>query len=198
MEKKILPYLFLYAFTIISTYFHIEYINNNTNIFDFDNLPDLIVDNLPDLSKSKFFHKIVDYSLFAWCMPILINSQFKELSIFVFKMFSIILFLRTLTKSFTILPSQDNNCKNDSKDPFCYLNGYCNDKIFSGHTSISLLVILTAIDNKIIDGYNIPLVIILHILYALLILASRNHYSVDVILSYIITTSIFYNLKNII
>jgi len=198
MEKKILVYLLLYAITFLSTYFHIEYINNNTNISEYKNLPDLIVDNLPDLSKSNFTHKIVDYSLLFWCIPILTNSQFKELSIFVMKMFSIILFLRTLTKSFTILPSQNNNCKNDSKDLFCYLNGYCNDKIFSGHTSITLLVILTAIDNKIIEGNNIPLVFILHIIYVLLILSSRNHYSVDVILSYIITTSIFYNLKNII
>ena len=74
--------------------------------------------------------------------------------------------------------------------------GYCNDKIFSGHTSIMIIVILTIINEKLINPSYNHLLIIVCMIYSGLILSSRNHYTVDVILAYIISISVYYNLKN--
>ena len=73
------------------------------------------------------------------------------------------------------------NLKGDDSTFKNYLTGYCNDKIFSGHTSLTLLLVLTIIKNKLInEKYNCVL-IFYHFFYAILILATRNHYSVDVL-----------------
>ena len=93
------------------------------------------------------------------------------------------------------MPSQGKGCINDIRKAECYLTGYCNDKIFSGHTSITLALLLIIIDNNLIDSSLNPVLVLLHLCYVLLILSSRFHYSVDVILSYIITISLFFNFK---
>jgi hypothetical protein len=187
-------YLLLNIITISSTYFHINYINKRTKIHEFNSLPDLIVDNLPDLSDTKLLKDIVDYSIFIWILPIILNKRFDLLKFF-YKFISIIYFLRTLTKFFTIMPSQGKGCTNDIRKAECYLTGYCNDKIFSGHTSITLALLLITIDNKLIDPSLNPVLVLSHIFYVLLILSAKYHYSVDVILSYIITISLFFNFK---
>jgi hypothetical protein len=187
-------YLLINIITISSTYFHINYINKKTEIHKFQSLPDLIVDNLPDLSDNILVKDIVDYSLFIWIIPIIINQRYDLLKFF-YKFISIIYFLRTLTKFFTIIPSQGKGCINDIRKAECYLTGYCNDKIFSGHTSITLALLLIIIDNNLIDSSLNPVLVLLHLSYVLLILSSRFHYSVDVILSYIITISLFFNFK---
>lgn len=186
-------YLFLNIITIFSTYLHIKYIES-TNINEFKSLPDLFVDNLPDLS-SNLINKLVDYLLLLWTTPILFYGN-NEMKGFMYKFTSIIFLLRTFTKFFTIIPSQGKTCKNDSSKLECYISGYCNDKIFSGHTAITLTCLLIIIDNKLIDSRFNSLLKFFHLIYVFLILSAKNHYSVDVILSYIITTSLYYNLRD--
>ena len=188
-------YLLMNIISILSSYFHIKYINNYTNIHEYKSLPDLIVDNLPDLSKNSICKNFVDYSILLCFLPIVFNERYDLLR-FTYKFFTIIFFLRAFTKFFTVLPSQDNKCVNNVNDPYCYITGYCNDKVFSGHTSLTLTLILLTIENKLIDPKLNTLLIISHIVYVLLILSTKSHYSVDVLVSYIITTSLFYNLKD--
>ena len=190
-------YTLLYVVSAIVTYLHINYINHHTEIQNYNNLPDMIVDNLPDLSQNKLCQSLTNNCLILWLSPILLSKN-TELCYLAFKIFSIIYFLRNITKLFTIIPSQQQECKSSTNDIRCYIFGYCHDKIFSGHLSLSLVLLLVTIDNKLIGDKYIPLAMILHVIYAGLILAVRNHYSVDIILAYIICISVFYNIKDIV
>ena len=191
-----LIYIILNIITLISSYFHMKYIIEKTKINNYDPLPDVIIDNcLPNLSKNKIAHKLVDLMLPLSFLPIILSKRYDLLK-FLYKMISIVFFLRTITKVSTIIPSQNNGCTNDVNNIMCYITGYCNDKIFSGHTSIMLLVVLTIINEKLINPDYNPLLILVCFIYSGLILSTRNHYSVDIILAYIINISIFYNLKN--
>ncbi len=187
-------YLLLNIITIFSTYFHIKYINK-TNINEFSSLPDLIVDNIPNFSNNRICNYIIDYMIFFWLAPVILYGN-NNLKRFFYRFTSIIFFMRALTKFFTIIPSQDNNCSNDIKNIDCYIRGYCNDKIFSGHTALTLISLLIIIDNKLIDPNFNYLLVFSHLIYVFLILSTKNHYSVDVILSYIITTSLYFNFKD--
>ena len=183
--------------TIIATYLHVKYIHK-TDIRNFKNLPDLIIDNLPDLSDNKSIIFLADKLPILGIFPFILTNR-SDLFIFMYKLFSVIFFLRTLTKFFTILPSQSRtNCTNDIKNPMIYISGYCHDKIFSGHSALTLIYLLTIIDNKIINPKYNFLLIFSHSLYAVLLIVTKNHYTVDIISSYIITISIFYNLKTFI
>jgi len=190
-------YTLLYVVSIIVTYLHINYINHHTEIHNYNNLPDMIVDSLPDLSKNNLCQSLTNNCLILWLSPILLSKNI-ELFYLAFKIFSIIYFLRNITKLFTIFPSQHKECKSTTNDINCYIYGYCHDKIFSGHLSLSLVLLLVSIDNKLISDKYSPIAIVLHIIYAGLILAVRNHYSVDIILAYIICISVFYNIKDIV
>lgn len=187
-------YILLNIITVFSTYFHIKYIERS-NINEFKSLPDLIVDNIPDLSSSLVCNKLVDYLILLWITPILLFGN-DELIGFMYKFSSIVFCLRTLTKFFTIIPSQCNKCVNDTSNLKCYITGYCNDKVFSGHTAMSLISLLIILDNKLIDSRYNYFLVFSQLTYVSLILASKNHYSVDVIVSYIITISLYYNLRD--
>ena len=189
-------FIILNLITIISSYFHMKYIIHKTKINKYEPLPDILIDNcLPDLSKSKITHFLVDILLPISFLPIILSKRY-DLFIFLYKIISIVFFLRAITKVSTIIPSQGNGCKNDVNNLMCYITGYCNDKIFSGHTSIMILVTLTIINEKLINPSYNHLLIIVCLIYSGLILSSRNHYTVDVILAYIISISVYYNLKN--
>lgn len=192
-----LVYILLNLISVSSTYFHIQYIENKTSVKKMSSLPDLIVDNLPNLSRNYIIRDFINYSILLWILPFLLSKR-VDLVYFVYKIISVILFMRTLTKFFTIIPSQDNGCKNEINNPECYITGYCNDKIFSGHTSLSLILLLTAFEFDLVDKRLMPILLLLHFIYVGLILASRNHYTVDIILAYMISTSTFYHLKDII
>jgi len=195
MEKYFLLYFTFYLISFYSTYYHLNYLNKHIEINEYDTLPDLLIESLPDLSNVKICNFMIDSFILILFIPFFIKKRY-DLLYFMFKIISILTLLRSVTKLVTIVPSQNNNCSNNSSIK-TYLTGYCNDKIFSGHTAITLILILTIMENKLINNNYNSLLVFSHIFYAFLILATRNHYSVDVVLGYIITYSVFNNLKEV-
>jgi hypothetical protein len=100
--------------------------------------------------------------------------------------FLILIFLRSLTIFFTILPKHEN-CSKRFQWSTC-LVGQCYDKIFSGHTALTALAALLL--NR--GGY-IPtwLGILFVSLEVLCILLTRSHYSVDVLFAMVITYLVY-------
>lgn len=100
--------------------------------------------------------------------------------------FLLLIFLRSLTILFTILPKHEN-CSKRFKWSNC-LTGQCYDKIFSGHTSLTVLAALLL--NR--GGY-IPtwLGILFVALETVFILLTRSHYTVDVFFAMVITYLVY-------
>ena len=102
-------------------------------------------------------------------------------------LFLVIIVIRMITIQLTVLPK--TTC--DIKTSFD-LSGYCYDKIFSGHTAFMCLLTLFLYNLKKMSIYAL---IIINVLYGMLIIAARSHYTIDVVVAFIVTLLIFQNRK---
>ena len=94
--------------------------------------------------------------------------------------------IRSVSILSTILPSHQKCDKEIYLSSVFY--GGCYDKIFSGHTSFILLLTLLYFREHII---NMPTLIALNATNILLILATRSHYTVDILLAIFVTSTIY-------
>ena len=97
-----------------------------------------------------------------------------------------IYFVRSIFIILTVLP-KSSTCTYSNT---AFINGGCYDKIFSGHTAF--LFILTLLLNK----YNIislPTLILLNFINVAIILLTRTHYTVDIIISFLICYLMYTN-----
>jgi len=148
-------------------------------------LNDILIELFPNLDDYDY---LCDYLA---ALPVLIllyvswkNKKFTIMNDFIMYM-AIIYILRSITMYFTILPSI--NCYHHKK---INLMGGCCDSIFSGHTSVTLMSILFLI------GLGFPTYIIIYpILLSFLIISSKSHYTVDVIISWYITFLVYISIK---
>lgn len=177
--------------------------NKNVN---YGKLPDLIQDIMPNLSEySDIADKIIKVYIFFFFILAFNNNKKYEIINNSLILISIILFLRIIMFSSTILPSINTNChivKNKIyKKPFLtlvsdfviqkYKIGYCNDYIFSGHNAIYILITLMILYYKLMPSMISPILIGLAIVYSIFTIICRNHYTIDIIISYFITYGIF-------
>ena len=100
--------------------------------------------------------------------------------------FLILIFLRSITLFFTILPKHEN-CSKRFDWSTCFV-GQCYDKIFSGHTALTLLAALLLNRGGYIPTWLGFLFVSLEILFILL---TRSHYSVDVLFAIVITYLVY-------
>jgi len=137
---------------------------------------------LPDLHAYRPMKDIIGFlgiiSLFFFST--------ESLTIEFITKFTIIMFIRAFTIISTILPKHDK-CV-DTFGIRSYFLGGCYDKIFSGHTSFMLLLTLLYYREHIIDGFSL---IGINVINILLILATRSHYTIDVLLAIFVTTTIY-------
>ena len=100
--------------------------------------------------------------------------------------FLILIFLRSITIFFTILPKHEN-CSKRFQWSTC-LVGQCYDKIFSGHTALTVLAALLLNRGGYIPTWLGILFVGVEILFILL---TRSHYSVDVLFAMVITYLVY-------
>lgn len=173
---------------------------------NFGKLPDSIQDITPNLSNLSYISDIVIKLYILIYIYLVFNTPLKY-DIFYHSLIilSLILFLRVIMFSSTILPSINVNChikkKKIYKKPFStllfdfitqkYDIGYCNDYIFSGHNAIFLLITLMILHYQLVP-YTISILLCSStIIFSLFTIICRNHYTIDIILAYFITFSIF-------
>jgi hypothetical protein len=141
-------------------------------------LPDYYISDIMVFLEGLFLLYWIEYQNFKEAILILSISQFT----------------RSILSSVTILPPLKKY--NDKKRLYGIL-GTGRDYIFSGHSAYSALITIYIIKQKLIDTYDI---LIYNIICNLIIIFTRNHYTVDVLLSIIIIPSLWLNLhfcKNI-
>lgn len=120
----------------------------------------------------------------------LFNLSYAVLIMIIFEFIAYLIpifFVRTIFALVTVLPPSSKCVYN----PYTSIvNGGCYDKIFSGHfASIFLLTLL-------LKKYNIismPILILLNVINVLIILSTRIHYTIDILVSFCITYLMYIN-----
>lgn len=147
-------------------------------------LPDVLHDILPDLSNMNRY-MIDDFLITCTTIVFFVVHKLTYIDDILILYNSIMLF-RLITMSVTNLPSPSDKCSTDNKSLVIrVLSGGRNDLIFSGHTTLMLLLLLF-----ISKGTSLLWQCILFIFaaaFSLLLIVLRNHYTVDVILAWYIT-----------
>lgn len=195
MNINFLFFLIPYILHFITTFYQINRakINKSMNLKP---LRDIIHEHSPNLSDLKY--RNLDSLFIIFLIPYF-NRGSTNAIIHFFKALSVIVLIRTISSSITDMPSSNPNCKyyTNFSSIYSYTLGHCFDKIFSGHTAATLLLILSANKyNLISDSYLIYWILIQIIYVYFGLICTRHHYSVDVFLSYIITPLIYNSIKN--
>lgn len=123
-------------------------------------------------------------------LPVFLGIYYKiNFNEFLF-MLTVIYVLREITTSITLLPPTPF-CFERSKDKaskseyITNISGTCNETIFSGHTSLMLLIFLFILP-KIQSNLLKILIYIYAILTSIVIIGIRSHYTIDVIVAWVI------------
>ena len=194
MKIPFFIYLIPYILHFIFVFLHVRRIKDNYSHLR-KPLRDLIFDNSIDLSDWKIATNIL---LIIFIIPYFQNNGFKAFTFFI-KFFSIIVAIRIISSTITDIPSSDPKCATIKENLSWknYITGHCFDKIFSGHTAITLTLILVAKKYNLLTMNKTILLILLQMIYSyFFLICTRGHYSVDVFLSYIIVIPLFSSLQD--
>lgn len=213
-NKKI---FYVIAFTM---YFH----SVMTNIAYYlheqkESIPDLLFDLLPRYDKigllSDIFSVLYFFIFIIFIFhPYYIIRPYLTTDIFLtmIKTYIICIYLRCFSFIFTRLPSPSDQCKLNSKEynpptihdifsRFDMFNG-CGDLIFSGHTTIIMIVSLTIIyymkgifTKKTEIKLNV-FILLYTLFFLIVIIIARNHYTVDVVVAVYTCILCFYLVIN--
>ena len=143
---------------------------------------DILWENLPDIYEYKEIVDLLAIFITLYCFKYC-NFKLKEFLI----IFSTIVILRSIALQIMILPKYQKCERNTLSE--IIIKG-CYDKLFSGHFSYVYLLTL-------FSGMSPTSSLFINSLNGLLITSSRRHYTIDIIMSFLITTNIFYNKNNI-
>lgn len=136
---------------------------------------------LPDLYNYE--NNLLNIIPLGVTIPLIMNLKiFMEfLNIFI-----IILIIRSVLIYVTILPGH-KYCKNNQ---YKFFEGGCYDKIISGHTAYVFLSTLYLYKYKLLSKTSL---ILLNLMNSFILLSIRSHYTVDILLGYLLTGLIFQN-----
>lgn len=166
-------------------YYYDKYILNNIKI---PKIYDIGHKFLPDLSSyANKIELILGIMLLLPIIFILLNKN-KQLSTEFLSFWLVLLSLRALCVFITILPKNEN-CNDSYFNITNLINGHCYDKIFSGHTATAFLIVLLLYKYGFVK--NIFLITMYLLFTSILLLISRGHYTIDIIMAFIITYSVF-------
>jgi hypothetical protein len=159
---------------------HIFYNKNNI-----DSIHDFFHDILPDISHNEYIINILGC---ITLIPIILTDL--DIKTRFLSMIIVVYLIRDITINLTILPKH-NKCKKPNNKFLMHIVGGCYDKIFSGHFSIVYLLTLFYYSYGIIT--SIPLLISWNILNALMLLSTRAHYSIDIVMAFFVCSFVFTN-----
>lgn len=148
-------------------------------------IQDIFHNMLPHIVEFEYVSDIISVLVFVYIAIV----NFKLIYTLVGFAFTI-LFIRQFIIQITILPKNEV-C--DIKHSSIFRGG-CYDKIFSGHFGITFLMTLLLYDNGHISKL---FMIVINFINGLFILLSRNHYTIDIIVSIFVVILIYQNNLNI-
>lgn len=182
MQKKIIFLILSLLFSQFSIYYVNSREKDNLNI----QLKDPLIDNLPFFKGlDKFYDLTILPPLFLTLMyyqKIPIENMLPNLSS--------ILVLRGLCILTTSIP-KFNSCHEENYKDSLLFSGGCYDKIFSGHLAFIITFILYLTNYTEQGDYKI--IYYFYVLVSsLLSLITESHYSIDLLISWILSTTLFF------
>lgn len=153
-------------------------------------LYDVIQRNTPNLQTYRLIPEILHLIPIVYLIYLILrNREMKALKVFL-KCHGVLMLFRAMCFSLTLLPDSSQMCQVSNHF------GSCFDLIFSGHSTIMLLCTLI-IRNYFKVGNTVYLLLqINNLITSILIIMCRNHYSVDVLISLLLTTYVYQFHKN--
>jgi hypothetical protein len=142
---------------------------------------DIIHNNLPSARNLMTIVDAIPFILVVGILCIDVNLFYNIMGFLV-----TILILRLFIIHTTILP-KDKKC--DIKKS-SIISGGCYDKVYSGHFSVVFLCLLSLYMSKYINLFTL---LFLSIIFALLIITSRSHYTIDVVVAFLIVIIVYQN-----
>jgi hypothetical protein len=143
-------------------------------------LEDILFQTLPDLRKHERLIDLVPIPLTALLVFICIKEPNKLDFKLLIRSIWIICFSKMIMARSTILPS--SIC--DGKRKVFALGG-CHDCIFSGHVATTLVYLYSLY--KIFPNEHLKYIFLLFaILYSLFVISTRSHYTIDVIVAWMV------------
>jgi hypothetical protein len=148
-----------------------------------DKIFDIVHEYTPDLHQFELAVNILPLLLLG---SLVFLSNGKALLLEFAGKYLLLHLIRSLTIISTILPKHEQ-CSRD-KSIFRKVLGDCYDKVFSGHTALVFLLTLMLAR----EGYlNMVQLVALNAIESSIILLTRSHYTIDVILAYFITYLVY-------
>ena len=152
-------------------------------------LRDVVHESFPNLSKirvaAEFLHVVPVLFSGGLMLRAFDQRAYDAIRTFLW-VHGALMSLRGLCFAVTLLPDSSQNCRTNP-----YL-GSCHDLVFSGHVLIMTLASLTTHTFFNMPSIVGPILALVTFATAAFIAASRNHYTLDVILSLILTPLVWY------
>ena len=152
---------------------------------NYKKVQDIFHDILPHIEHFEYASDIITVSVIIY-LAIMNFDLLYHLGGLVFTL----TILRQFIIQMTILPK---NTVCDIKDT-SMIRGGCYDKIFSGHFGITFLTTLVLLENGLVTNF---IAILINLVNGMFILLSRNHYTIDIIVSIFVVIIIYQNNLNI-
>jgi hypothetical protein len=169
-----------------------EYVYNKGLEVDlplFKPLYDIVQENTPNLQPYRFIPEIL-HLIPVLLLVYLIIYNYNNRSILALRKFlrvhGLLMFLRAICFSSTLLPDSSQMCLTSSHIGSCY------DLIFSGHSTIVHLSTYILVDYFNINKCIKNILYINNFIICFLIIACRNHYTIDIIVSIIATNYVYF------
>ncbi|XP_023332692.1 phosphatidylcholine:ceramide cholinephosphotransferase 1 isoform X2 [Eurytemora carolleeae] len=218
-HKTLMTMLFMGLGFIITTF---SLILTHERMPEGDPLPDIFLDNVSYISWGlKLSEVLMITSIFAANFVVLAHTHRSIIYRRIFFLLGILYFYRAATFYVTALPKSDKlyHCdkKNNGSLPFSELVSrvvkistggglsindnqvYCGDFIFSGHTVMLVTSYLAITEYGPARCFLIQWISFFTSLFGVLfLLLARGHYTVDVLIAYILTTRIWWGYHTIV
>ena len=163
-------------------------------------LPDIIQNNVPVFDFIDVINVLIAVSVAVESILVIVFQRWTVVLRRVFVIYGTLLLLRNITMVSTLLPDPHAKCASKSQDgdhinitkslKMIFKGTTCGDLIFSGH-ELGLLIPALVHSHYFSDRLSIMFYLIA-VCGAFLIVISRMHYSIDVIISIIVCLSLFW------
>lgn len=177
--------IFKYIFILIIIVIINQYSSNNLDKLNNKEISDLGFDLIKEEDNIYRFNDFMVILLILWYA---FKGKNKNL---LFKLSSVLFFFRVIFMNITVLPQTKEQCPKNRLLPF---TGGCRDLVYSGHTSLSVLILLMLISEGSLSSY-IGFSYISLLIY--IIIKSRSHYTLDIVLGGIAGFMVFNNRKSL-